>query len=532
MKAGTPFGRYRLIEMLGRGGMGEVWRAQDTAANNRIVAIKLLLPHFAADPTFVQRFRREADGAAMLNNPHIIPIHNYGEIDGRLYVDMRLIDGRDLEGVLHDDGPLEAERAVHIIDQAAKALHAAHKIGLIHRDVKPSNILVDEDDFAYLIDFGISRARDSTRLTNTGNAIGTFHYMAPERLGAAGEEDARADIYALACVLYECLTGMRPFPGENHASLVAAHLNTPPPRPSITDPKISGQFDVVIGKGMAKDPDQRYATTIELARAAKTAVTEPKPVNHAKAGREVVEPLRVNKTSPLKRAVQSPSAGNVRKQTSNKSNAQARKATPQQVNKRDKLASGSPAPRRDAERKADNASEAPVTRQPGRQSERTAAAANKSRRMANLLLGAMVGFVLIAAMTGIVFALRADDDRTLDSHSPSTPASVSGGLSGLANGTYAFSASDGAKATWTVTGGTCSPECRVNVASSNGWSTEFRQTISDWWRSETVLEVSEAPSSCGEDKHYIYLRASTLEGKFYVDNETTCDETFKLSKVS
>src|ERR1700757_5020028 len=197
---GTPFGRYRLIELLGRGGMGEVWRAQDTATNNRTVAIKLLPPHLASDETFVRRFRREADAAARLNNPYIIPIHNYGEIDGRLYVDMRLIEGRNLQTVL-DDGPLEPSRAVRIIEQVAKALQAAHKIGLVHRDVKPSNILLDEDDFAYLIDFGIARGADETRLTSTGAMIGSWHYMAPERL-RADEADARADIYAVACGVY------------------------------------------------------------------------------------------------------------------------------------------------------------------------------------------------------------------------------------------------------------------------------------------------------------------------------------------
>ena len=176
---GVEFGRYRLIELLGRGGMGEVWRAHDTATNNRTVAIKLLPPHLAADPTFVQRFRREADAAARLNNPHIIPIHTYGEIDGRLYVDMRLIEGRDLQDVLAD-GPLDAGRSVRIIEQVAKALHAAHKVGLVHRDVKPSNILLDEDDFAYLIDFGIARGAGETSLTGTGAMIGSWHYMAPE----------------------------------------------------------------------------------------------------------------------------------------------------------------------------------------------------------------------------------------------------------------------------------------------------------------------------------------------------------------
>src|ERR1700758_5644695 len=157
--------------------MGEVWRAHDTRTD-RLVAVKVLPAHFAQDPTFEQRFRREAHAAAQLNHPYIIPIHDYGEIDGRLYVDMRLIEGRDLQTILRD-GPLEPARAVRIIEQVAMALHAAHEVGLVHRDVKPSNILLDKNDFAYLIDFGIARATEETRLTSTGSAIGTFQYMAP-----------------------------------------------------------------------------------------------------------------------------------------------------------------------------------------------------------------------------------------------------------------------------------------------------------------------------------------------------------------
>jgi serine/threonine-protein kinase len=186
---------------------------------------------------------------------------------------MRLIEGRDLQGVLQD-GPLEPSRAVRIIEQVAKALQAAHRVGLIHRDIKPSNILLDEDDFAYLIDFGIARATQDTRLTNTGGMIGTLHYMAPERLGS-GEVDARADIYALACVLYECLTGSPPFPADSTERLIVAHLSAPPPHPSAARPNVPAQFDEVIATGMAKDPDQRYATTVELAGAAHDAITAP-----------------------------------------------------------------------------------------------------------------------------------------------------------------------------------------------------------------------------------------------------------------
>ena len=267
---GVPFGRYRLLELLGRGGMGEVWRAYDTSTQ-RVVAIKVLPAQLARDPIFEQRFRREAYAAARLSNPHVVPIHNYGEIDGRLYVDMRLIDGRDLDSVL-SNGPLFPPRAVGIIAQIAKALHAAHKVGLVHRDVKPPNILLDEDDFAYLIDFGIARATGESALTTTGGVVGTLHYMAPERF-TTPQADARSDIYALTCVLYECLTGMHPFPGNSFEQQIAGHLSAPPPRPSIGRPGVSQKFDAVIATGMAKDPDSRYATATELVRAARLALT-------------------------------------------------------------------------------------------------------------------------------------------------------------------------------------------------------------------------------------------------------------------
>ncbi len=270
---GTPFGRYRLVELIGRGGMGEVWRAHDTDTD-RSVAIKLLPAHLSADEDFQRRFRREAHAAAGLNSPHVIPIHHYGEIDGRLYVDMRLIQGRDLQEVLAD-GPLEPARAVRIIEQVAEALHAAHQVGLLHRDIKPSNILLDHNDFAYLIDFGIARALDETRMTKTGGTIGTWAYIAPERFDPKTEEDARADIYSLACVLYEALTGEPPFAGSTTAHLMYAHLNTPPPQPSTSQPNVPAQFDEVIAAGMAKNPNQRYATTVELANAARDAITTP-----------------------------------------------------------------------------------------------------------------------------------------------------------------------------------------------------------------------------------------------------------------
>ena len=295
---GTPFGRYLLIELLGRGGMGEVWKAFDTGTQ-RVVAVKVLPPQLAADPMFEQRFRREAYAAAGLNNPHVVPIHNFGEIDGRLYVDMRLIEGQDLDHILAR-GPLPPARAVKIVEQVASALNAAHRVGLVHRDVKPSNILVAEDDFAYLIDFGIARGVGETGLTGTGNVVGTFPYMAPERF-TSGSNDARSDIYALACVLYECLTGSRPFPGESVEQQIAGHLTTPPPRPSISRPGVSPELDSVIAAGMAKDPEARYGTTVELARAARSALTSPipKPAFLPPSSEETVEGIAATAPTQL-----------------------------------------------------------------------------------------------------------------------------------------------------------------------------------------------------------------------------------------
>ena len=179
---GSRFGRYRLIRLLGAGGFGEVYVAVDTE-KDRHVALKLIAEPYSADPDFRERLYREAGTAGRLHDPHVVPIHTFGEIDGQLYIDMRLIEGVDLATRLHTDGALDPARAVWIVSQVASALDAAHAAGIVHRDVKPANILLADDDFACLVDFGVAGAAGSARLTGTGVTIGTLAYMAPERFG-------------------------------------------------------------------------------------------------------------------------------------------------------------------------------------------------------------------------------------------------------------------------------------------------------------------------------------------------------------
>ncbi|GAA1669392.1 protein kinase [Mycolicibacterium murale] len=272
------FGHYHLMEVLGRGGMGVVYRARDTRTD-RIVALKVLPPHLAADTVFQQRFRRESQAAAGVNDPHVVPIHGYGEIDGRLYLDMQLIEGMTLGAILGQRRrPLEPALAVSVTEQVASALDAAHAAGLVHRDVKPSNILISDREFVYLIDFGLARAANDPGLTTAGSTLGTLAYMAPERFGG-GPADPRSDIYALACVLYECLTGSRPYPDDSLEQQIAGHMVTPPPLPSDTDRALAA-FDAVIAQGMAKEPGRRYRTATELAVAARRAAQAPVTARH------------------------------------------------------------------------------------------------------------------------------------------------------------------------------------------------------------------------------------------------------------
>ncbi|MGV9724496.1 serine/threonine-protein kinase [Nocardia beijingensis] len=264
------FGHYRLDRLLGSGGTGEVWLAHDTTTD-RAVALKLLTTAYAADPKFRQRFTREARLATQVRGPHLVPIHSFGELDGRLYIDMEFIEGCDVAALLRRSGRLDPERALDIVAQTATALDFAHRAGLVHRDVKPSNIMVTPGGTVYLIDFGTAHRSDQPAITATGNVVGTLAYMAPERFdGAAGP---RSDQYSLACVLFECLTGRRPFDDGEPPRLLRAHLFDTPPSASALDPAIPPALDGVIARGMAKDPDLRWSTAGELASAAHVALT-------------------------------------------------------------------------------------------------------------------------------------------------------------------------------------------------------------------------------------------------------------------
>jgi class 3 adenylate cyclase len=269
----TNFGRYQLVGLLGEGAMGKVFKAHDTAID-RDVAIKVLPTDVAKDPGYRARFRHEAHTAARLSEPHIIPIYDFGEIDGRLYLVMPIVDGIDVDRLLKRDGPMSPQLAVRVIDQLAAALDAAHAHALVHRDVKPSNALVTAREFVYLIDFGIARDAAATTLTRTGTVVGSPAYMAPERF-TTGDVDARADVYALTCVLYECLTGDRPYTGEGIEQQIAGHLSLDPPRPSEHRFGVPDGFDEVIACGMAKKPALRYQSAGDLAGAAHAALTTP-----------------------------------------------------------------------------------------------------------------------------------------------------------------------------------------------------------------------------------------------------------------
>ncbi len=278
---GRVVGRYRIESVLGRGGMGVVYRARDERLD-RIVALKVLSDERATDAGFRERFLRESRLLASLDHPNIVPVFEADEADGELYIAMRFVQGPELGRIIERDGPMAPSRAVAIIAQVADALDAAHATGLVHRDIKPANILVvsgPSSDHAYLTDFGLTKmAGASTGLTQAGQFVGTPGYVAPEQIQGRGV-DHRSDVYALGCVLYDCLTGSVPYPRDSTMASLWAHVHEVPPRPSDVRPGLPLTFDAVIARALAKAPDERYQTAGGLALAARKAI----PVSAAAA---------------------------------------------------------------------------------------------------------------------------------------------------------------------------------------------------------------------------------------------------------
>ena len=261
---GDDFGEYRIEGLAGRGGMGLVYRARQRRPD-RIVAIKVIAPELAADPDFRRRFERESASAAQIEHPNVIPVYEVGEEEGLLYIAMRYVDGVDLGRLRAEAGRLEGTRAANLIAQAAAALDAAHAHGLVHRDVKPGNVLVGASDHVYLTDFGLTKRVSDTRgLTRTGMFVGTVDYVAPEQVEGRSL-DARADVYALGCVLYELLAGTVPFPRDSELATLYAHVHDLA-RPLTGVPAPLAQ---AVARAMAKRPADRFQSAGDFGRAAR-----------------------------------------------------------------------------------------------------------------------------------------------------------------------------------------------------------------------------------------------------------------------
>ena len=267
LQPGAQLAGHRIIAVAGRGGMGVVYRALQLDLD-RTVALKVIAPSLAGDQTFRDRFVRESRAAAAIDHPNVIPIYSAGEADGVLYLAMRFVEGPDLRRLVRAGGRLDPRRAARIVAQVAAALDAAHARGLVHRDVKPENVLLGDSDHAYLTDFGLTKRLDSSGgPTRAGGWVGTLGYVAPEQI--RGERvDARSDVYALGCLLCFALTGRGPFTADGDEAVLWAHLSAEPPLVSAIGPGVPTAFDAVIARALAKDPADRHRSAGDLSRAA------------------------------------------------------------------------------------------------------------------------------------------------------------------------------------------------------------------------------------------------------------------------
>ena len=286
---------YLLEEEIGRGGMAVVYRAQDLALG-RVVAVKLLAPELARNESFRMRFAFESRAAAAIDHPHIIPVFSAGESDGVLFIAMRYVEGRDLRTLLDRYGTLPVPQAVRITTQIASALDAAHAHGLVHRDVKPGNVLVAEGtdsehpEHVYLTDFGLTKKSASlTGFTTVGQFVGTVDYVAPEQISGK-PVDGRGDLYSLGCLAFELLTGSAPYQRDADLALLWAHLHDPPPVVSESRPGLPRALDAVLAKALAKEPGSRYATCMQFATALRGASAPAEAEAGARARARAVTP--------------------------------------------------------------------------------------------------------------------------------------------------------------------------------------------------------------------------------------------------
>src|SRR5580692_6920731 len=255
--------RYELTHLIARGGMAQVYRARDRQLD-RPVALKILFPELSVDRAFVERFRREAQAAANLSHPNIVPVFDWGEDGGTYFIVMEFIDGRALSSILRSAGPMHPDRAAEIGADVAQALDFAHRSDVIHRDVKPGNVLITEDGIVKVTDFGIARAINTEEsLTQTGAVMGTATYFSPEQAEGMGV-DARSDIYSLGVVLFEMVTGRPPFMGDSPVSVASKHVREQAPAPRQFNPSVPQDLEAIILKCMAKSPEYRYATGGDL----------------------------------------------------------------------------------------------------------------------------------------------------------------------------------------------------------------------------------------------------------------------------
>jgi len=271
---GTTVAGYRIEALIGRGGMGAVYRA-DEEGLGRKVALKVIAPELASDERFRERFLRESRIAASLDHPHVIPIYQAGDDDGLLYLAMRYVEGYDLAKLIAEHGALDPKRTVDLLSQIAEALDAAHEKGLVHRDVKPSNVLIAEaagKEHCYLGDFGLTKRTGSlSGVSVAGEIVGTLEYVAPEQI-TGDALDERADVYSLGCVLYECLTGQSPFPRATDVALLWAHVHEEPTPPSQARAELPKELDTVMARALAKEPGRRYRSAGELLAATRSAL--------------------------------------------------------------------------------------------------------------------------------------------------------------------------------------------------------------------------------------------------------------------